>query len=532
MTDLKDEVQVFQKGEIVLCYEPDKSKARVLYTSKVLNVSERRDDHGLRYYDYKIHFQGWRPSYDRAVRAAVLLKDTEENRQLQLELAEAAQLQIRGDYSYKGTPDKPPPKKKRTGRAAYVEDPAVDPLDTAPLAATAEQEMPPTHRTPAAGNRARDNSGGRKEKTAHGDSRTKMSRGRQAENAEDVHILEPELERFVCQEDRVMLRISERLREYMEYDYNMVVKLGKQHIMPARMPIVSILESFVKQRAVELAIGIKQDSSRARNTKSGNARMYREYDRVMSMYVTLIRSWNQKLTLSPCSVCMLKEVVDGIRIYFEFHVDDHLLYKEEKEYAHNYLTDDNMRNCSILLNKSYDYINPSCDTELISMDGTPVISSNGQDDSGILGGKEYEDQLQKCLLYIVKSSGKNTAQAYDRKSPYTAAYKLPREMRGFLCETFNWRLLSAESPPEKSMVFGAPHLARMMIKLPEFLNASPMSNKKLEVLLPHLDSFINYLENHKEWFDKENYMHPSVHQEQLQRELLESLERPIQMSAA
>lgn len=189
----------------------------------------------------------------------------------------------RGDYSYKGTPDKPPPKKKRSGKAAHVEDLGVDPLDTAPsAAAAADQEMPPTHRAAAAGNRTRDNSGGRKEK---GDSRTKAARGRQAENSDFVHILEPELERFVCQEDRVMLRISERLREYMEYDYNMVVKLGKQHTMPARMPIVSILESFVKQRAVELAIGIKQDSSRARNTQSRNARMEREYDRVMSKFV-------------------------------------------------------------------------------------------------------------------------------------------------------------------------------------------------------------------------------------------------------
>lgn len=35
MTELRDETPLFHKGEIVLCYEPDKSKARVLYTSKV-----------------------------------------------------------------------------------------------------------------------------------------------------------------------------------------------------------------------------------------------------------------------------------------------------------------------------------------------------------------------------------------------------------------------------------------------------------------------------------------------------------------
>ncbi|XP_017043317.1 protein male-specific lethal-3 [Drosophila ficusphila] len=501
MTEYNDEPLLFHKGEIVLCYEPDKSKARVLYTSKVINVFERRNEHGMRYYDYKIHFQGWRPSYDRSVRGSVLLKDTEENRQLQRELAEAAQLQIRGDYSYKGTPDKPPAKKKRGPKGAPVEEPLVDPLDTGNL--TAEPEMPLSHR--ATGHRAPARDNKRKGKAAEG----KGTRGRPSEAAQHNEIVDPE--RFLHQEERVIMRVSERLRELIEYDRNMIKKLGNQHALPARVPIVTIMENFIKQRAVELAIGIKQDSARARTTNSRNLKLKWEYDRVMSI------------------VCMLKEVVDGLRVYFEFHMEDHLLYKEEKEYIQNYLTDENMKNCSLILNKSYDFINPSGDTDLVSLDGTPVGGgggkSNGQIEGGILGSTEYEKQLQKCLLYIVTCSGKNTAQAYERSSPYTAAYKLPFEMRDFLHETFSWRLLSAESPPERSMIFGAPHLARLMIKMPMFLNASPISNRKLEDLLPHLDSFTNYLENHREWFDKDNYVKPTAApQEHLQRELLNSLD--------
>lgn len=45
MTELKDEVQVFNKGEIVLCYEPDKSKKRVLYTSKVCTHIDSNTTH-------------------------------------------------------------------------------------------------------------------------------------------------------------------------------------------------------------------------------------------------------------------------------------------------------------------------------------------------------------------------------------------------------------------------------------------------------------------------------------------------------
>jgi len=118
--------------------------------------------------------------------------------------------------------------------------------------------------------------------------RTKANRGRQTDVGHHNELADPAADRFVPQEDRIMMRVSERLRELIEYDRNMVKKLGKQHALPARVPIVTIMENFVKQRAVELAIGIKQDSSRARNTQSRNARMEREYDRVMSKLVTIM----------------------------------------------------------------------------------------------------------------------------------------------------------------------------------------------------------------------------------------------------
>ncbi|XP_030386416.1 protein male-specific lethal-3 isoform X2 [Scaptodrosophila lebanonensis] len=528
MTAKENEGPVFVKGEKVLCYEPDSKKASVLYECKVLCVYERKDKQGNKYYEYKVHFQGWSSSWDRAFKADYLLKDNVENRQLQRELAEAAQLQI-GGYSYKDTktPTAPVSKKKRSGRAAASEHGGekheTDPLEIAPTRSRQSQhhqaqqhELPRSQRSTSGGSRSRDNSGGRKSQaTAHGNVTMKGKR--------DAEGLDASMESInhVEQEDRVMLRISERLREYMEYDYNMVVKFGKQHALPARMPIVSILESFVKQRAVELALSIKQESQRARNTKGRCVHRQREFERVMSI------------------VCLIKEVVDGLRIYFEFLLEDQLLYKEEKPYTYAYLTEENMRNCSDILNKSFDYINPNCDTDLIGLDGAlgevgvgDVSTTNGDGlADSVLAQIDYEKQLQKCLEYIDKHSGKNNNTSAYKNNTYFAAYNLPIEMRDFLFETFNWRLLNDKSPPEKSMVFGAPHLARLLVKLPEYLNVSPISNESLGELLPHLDTFINYLENHKEWFDKENYMHDTPHQEQLQMELLESLDQNHESSA-
>lgn len=61
---------------------------------QVLEVIESKDRRGRRTVEYLIHFQGWNSSWDRCVSEDFVLKDTEENRQLQRDLAEKSQLQL------------------------------------------------------------------------------------------------------------------------------------------------------------------------------------------------------------------------------------------------------------------------------------------------------------------------------------------------------------------------------------------------------------------------------------------------------
>lgn len=82
----------FEEGEKVLCYEPDLAKTKVLYDSKVIKVAPEKDHQGRKFYKFLIHFQGWNSTWDRFVTDEFILKDTEENRKLQKELAEEAQL--------------------------------------------------------------------------------------------------------------------------------------------------------------------------------------------------------------------------------------------------------------------------------------------------------------------------------------------------------------------------------------------------------------------------------------------------------
>ena len=68
------ENQKFAINELVLCYEPDPLKAKMLYDAKVLDVDITKDDKSRKVYEYYIHFQGWNKSWDRWVLESQVLK--------------------------------------------------------------------------------------------------------------------------------------------------------------------------------------------------------------------------------------------------------------------------------------------------------------------------------------------------------------------------------------------------------------------------------------------------------------------------
>eukprot|EP00795_Rhopilema_esculentum_P000420 gene420-10090_t len=87
----KHELQAeFRIGEQVLCYEPDPSKAKMLYEAKLLEVDVTKDEKGNKVPEFFIHFIGWNKSWDRWVLSDSVLKDSETNRSLQAKLYEKA----------------------------------------------------------------------------------------------------------------------------------------------------------------------------------------------------------------------------------------------------------------------------------------------------------------------------------------------------------------------------------------------------------------------------------------------------------
>uniref|UniRef100_W8BCH8 Protein male-specific lethal-3 n=2 Tax=Ceratitis capitata TaxID=7213 RepID=W8BCH8_CERCA len=495
----------FEKGEKVLCYEPDPTKAKVLYDSKILGIYETKDKRGRKLVQYKIHFQGWSSSWDRKVNADFVLKDTEENRQLQRDLAEKAQLQINA-FLYRK--ERTSSKKKQNKTAAAADDAAT----AGGNISVADLRSSPKLRT-------------------RGSSEENFSSSSTLERQEDSP-MKDECESESCcssvesfpDEERVLLRISERLRQYLEYDHDMVVKYCKQHALPARIPVVAILENFVKQSAVKLVFSNTQvESTRRRTTQQRTNKKEHEFDKLVA------------------TVSLLKEVADGLRIYFDFTIADFLLYKEEKEYALSYLSEENLKNFTYvaLPGLSPDFLNPSKNesetTQPPSGDSCIETSTaeaalttsapaeepqkrksrlHRSDDCEII----LENCLENCLSSIASTSSGASTPLHSAagasgaasginylKSLQPMALNIPTQTKEFLQTVLAWHLLPTDAPAAPSMIFGAPHLARLIVKLPEFLNASSMSDEKLKVLLQHLDTFVNYLEARKEWFNEDNY---------------------------
>ena len=79
-------------------------------------------------------------------------------------------------------------------------------------------------------------------------------------------------------------------------------------------------------------------------------------------------------------------------------------------------------------------------------------------------------------------------------------------------EVLSWKLVPdsyppGDQPPPPSYIYGAQHLLRLFVKLPEILGKISFSEKNLKALLKHLDLFLRFLaEYHDDFFPESAYV--------------------------
>lgn len=401
-----------------------------------MEVYEGRDKRGRRIMEYLIHFQGWNSSWDRRVAEELVLKDTPENRQLQKDLADKSQLQFvsNGAYLYRRKRNN-----KFEEKMARKDDPdCVHSQDTESYSSSAES------------------------------------------NAEA--------------EDKVVLRLSEGLKRCLEQDFVQVKLNGRLCQLPAKVSVITCLENYVKHTAVKFICGtLKRDKLKRRNSQTKPDR-----DHVVDP-----DKFTNNLNVS-------KEVADGLRIYFDFTLRDFLLYGPEQRQHDELFTEEFLATYKHLpCDRAFFLDQLSQHKPLPEMgEGVSLCStldpqteesarrrlrSHRTDDcdfslpmfeSGLSGSESCQSSV------TMSSATLSTTLSEQLKAILPPHTTLPFRVRQMLQNTLGWELLPKDAPVEPSMVYGATHLARLIVKLPDFLSATNIAEDKLRLILKHLDDFL------------------------------------------
>lgn len=188
----------------------------MLYDAKIREVTEGKDKKGKKIFEYLVHFQGWNSSWDRRVAEDFLLKDNVENRKLQRELAEKSQLQL-GAYLYRKERKK---RKKLIERKLLLGESTDDPQKLNDEQQENEQEY-------------------------------------YSSSATESH-----------DDDRVFLHMGQVLKSHLEYEHKLITKDQIQSKLPASLPIVTILENFVKSHAIKIFTGPQAEPPKQKRRNS------------------------------------------------------------------------------------------------------------------------------------------------------------------------------------------------------------------------------------------------------------------------
>ncbi|KAG5668703.1 hypothetical protein PVAND_016632 [Polypedilum vanderplanki] len=431
----RKEEKCFEINEKILCFEPDEKLEKVLYDAKIRDVQEIIRK-GKKCYEYLVHFQGWNSSWDRKVCEDYILKDTPENRKLQRELAEKKQLQL-GAYLYR---------KERKKRKKLIERNLLSNASNNNNS-TEDAQKKPTDLDPE----------------LYFSSSTTESHD----------------------DDRIFLHIGEILKKNLELDHKMVTKEKIYTKLPTNCCIISILEDFVRTYALKVLTKPQQEPTKPRKIS------------ILNRSEPKMKPIDYDAIINDINLC--KEIADGLRVYFNFILNDFLLYPEEKDEIERAMEEEKIKNFKFVpaprptLNEflSQIKIEPITETKRISRLRSHSLKT--------------DDDEKVENMSSMASTSSNDSFMPEKRTNFTTNLN-PMAMK-IMEDVLNWHLIDADAngATEPSMIFGIHHLSRLIVKLPEFLSATPMSEEKITELLKYLDAFVEFMEENSEKFGSQKF---------------------------
>ncbi|XP_062303213.1 male-specific lethal 3 homolog [Osmerus eperlanus] len=512
----------FHKGEKVLCFEPDPTKAKVLYDAKVVDIVIGKDERGKRVSEYLIHFNGWNRSWDRWAAEDHVLRDTDENRKLQRKLARKAVARMR---------------RKGWGKRRRCLPGVESALKT--LTEEEKEDCEDTCLISSSDHSDEDNS-----------EDPESLKSEESDSSEDLDKME-EQEAHAKREGEdktINIDIPEVLKKKLEDDSYYINKRKKLVKLPCQMNIVNILESYVKHFAINAAFSANERYRHAQSSAQAS---------VSPHYVPPEK--NEELC---------KEMVDGLRITFDFTLPMILLYSNEHAQFKKVSSSkfflpirDNTTSSSKTLRErtpSPTGHNPSTPQ---STDSQPALSeastattpkrrrcpdsdapqSLRRSTRHTSGGDRLAEggsgsataspqpkrrladtpaQLPKFFLNLEKKtpvhSGSSSPLPLTPSKEGSGVFSgLESRRNNELNEVLSWKLTpdnypQSDQPPPPSYLYGSQHLLRLFVKLPELLGKMHIPEKNLRALVKHLELFLRFLaEFHEDFFPESAYVSAS-----------------------
>uniref|UniRef100_A0A668A322 MSL complex subunit 3 n=2 Tax=Myripristis murdjan TaxID=586833 RepID=A0A668A322_9TELE len=536
----------FHKGEKVLCFEPDPTKAKVLYDAKVIDVLISTDEHGRRVPKYLIHFNGWNRSWDRWAAEDHVLRDTEENRKLQHKLARKAAGRMKRKGWWKR-------RRRQSGVKSTLKTlPKEDDSDDACLISSSES-------------------------SDEDDSDPESSNSGDSNFSEDLKKMRVEQEthpKRECEEKivHVDIDIPDILKKKLEDDCFYINKRKKLVMVPCQTNVVHILESYVKHFAINKAFMANERYRRHQTTTTTTTTTTQN-----NLSPQQVPPEKSQFIIAGEDLC--KEMVDGLRITFDFTLPMILLYPcEQAQFkkvssSRLFFTINDSSPCSSNTQRErspsplghnpptpqstdsqpalsdISATTPTAptptpkrrrhpDMDCISTYQSHSLRRSTRNTSGGLaegssgGGGSTTASPQPKRRLVDSSSQPKFFLNLDRRTPGHSGsssplpltpskelggpfYGLESRRNNELNEVLSWRLTPDnyplnDQPPPPSYLYGSQHLLRLFVKLPEILGKMHIPERNLRALVKHLELFLRFLaEFHEDFFPESAYVSAS-----------------------
>ncbi|XP_043928484.1 male-specific lethal 3 homolog isoform X4 [Protopterus annectens] len=302
------------------------------------------------------------------------------------------------------------------------------------------------------------------------------------EKVEMKEELEVHCRRVEMDEKAVNIEIPEILKKKLEEDCYYINKRKKLVKLPCHTNIITVLESYVKHFAINAAFSANERSRHPHTTPQN----------INPHYIPPEKKTQEELSPSP----PLLNPPTPQSTDSQSATGEPATPKKRKTDCEGLLS----------LRRSTRHAS-SCDR----------LSESSASPQPKRRHTETSSQMPKLFLHLDKktpvhsgSSSPITLTPSKDGSSVFAGFEGRRNNE--LNEVFSWKLmpenfLQSDQIPPPSYVYGAQHLLRLFVKLPEILGKMHIPDRNIKVLVKHLELFLKFLaEYHEDFFPESAYV--------------------------